>query len=57
MGEGGTPIVSLIYLSLAKLRLHTENQLCIMLGSASKVCVGGWVVVLKVNLVIALARA
>ena len=57
---GGTPIFSLIYFSLAKPRLHTENQLCIMLGSALKVCVGGWVggwvvVVLKVNLVIALA--
>jgi hypothetical protein len=25
-------------------RLHTENQLCILLGSALKVCVvGGWV--------------
>jgi hypothetical protein len=32
----------LIYFSLAKFRLHTENQLCIMLGSALKVCVGRW---------------
>jgi hypothetical protein len=57
--------LGLIYFSLAKLRLHTENQLCIMLRSALKVCVGGggwwWVVVggggwvLKVNLVITLA--
>ena len=36
-------IFSLIYFSLAKLRLHTENQLYIMLGSDLKVCVGGWV--------------
>ena len=38
---------------LGNLRLHTENQLCIMPGTALKVCVGGggWVV-LKVNLVI-----
>ena len=40
----GDPIFSLIYFSLAKLRLHTENQLYIMLGSDLKVCVGGWVV-------------
>ena len=34
--------------SLVNPRLHTENQLCIMPGSALKVCVGGgggWVVV------------
>jgi hypothetical protein len=47
------PIFCLIYFSLAKFRLHIENQLCIMLGSALKVCLGGWV--LKENLVIALA--
>ena len=46
-------------------RLNTENQLSMMPGSASKVCVvGGWVVVgggggwwLRANLVIALAIA
>ena len=38
---------------LGNLRLHTENKLCIMHGTALKFCVGvgGWVV-LKVNLVI-----
>ena len=33
-------------------RLHTENQLDSLPGSASKVCVGGWW--LRANLVIAL---
>ena len=43
-GGRRSPIFSLIYFSLAKLRLHTENQLGIMLGSALTVCVGGgWV--------------
>jgi hypothetical protein len=39
----GTPIVSLVYFCLAKLRLHTKNLLCIMLGSESFVWVGGGV--------------
>ena len=46
-------------------RLNTENQLSMMPGSASKVCVGRWVVMgggggggwLRANLVIALAIA
>ena len=43
-------------------RLNTENQLSMMPGSASKVCVGGWVGGdgwwwLRANLVIALAIA
>jgi hypothetical protein len=36
--------------------LHTENQLYTLPGSALKVCVVGGCVVLKVNLVIALAE-
>jgi hypothetical protein len=52
-----------ISFSWVNLRLHTENQLHVMPGRTLKVCVGagGWWVVLavmlKVNLVIALARA
>ena len=53
--------LSLIFLSISSswvnLRLQTENQLNTLPGSTLKVCVGGWWVVLKVNLVIALALA
>jgi hypothetical protein len=45
----GTSFVSpCLSSSLINPRLHTKNQLCIMPGSALKVCVGGgggWVVV------------
>jgi hypothetical protein len=43
---GGTLFFFLCYSSSwVNLRLHTENQLCTMSGSALKVCVGGggWV--------------
>jgi hypothetical protein len=43
LAVGGDPNFFFDLFYLAKLRLHTENQLCIMLGSALKVCVGGGV--------------
>ena len=56
---GGGGVIFVFSSGWVNPRLHTENQLSIMLGSALKVCVGGWWVsgwvVLKVNLVIALA--
>ena len=44
MHRPGNPNVFLcLSSSLVNPRLHTENQLCIMPGSALKVCVvGGW---------------
>jgi hypothetical protein len=46
-GRGGNPNFFLcLSSSLVNLSLHTENQLCIMLGSALTVCVvDEWVVV------------
>ena len=46
-GGGGRGFFIGFSFRLGNLRLHTENQLCIMPGTALKVCVGGggWVVV------------
>ena len=46
-GSGNPNFFLCLSSSLVNPRLYTENQLCVMPGSALKVCVGGggWVVV------------
>ena len=44
-GGRGSDLFLHISYSLVMVRLHTENHLPRLSGSASKVCVGGWVVV------------